>query len=280
MIVYQEALHGTNGQFMQISEIVHHSKSAFQEILVVETPRMGRVLILDGIVQTTEKDEFFYHEMLTHLPLFAHGAAARALIIGGGDGGILRECLKHGALRATMVEIDGEVVEVCRRLMPSLSAGAFEDARAELIIADGIKYVLESRASFDLIIVDSTDPAGPGAVLFTEAFYRGCLDRLSPRGILVTQNGVPFYQRQELVDSVRFFRGLFPHGGFYRVAVPTYFGGDMALGWACKGEDITRTDPAVIRARFKAAKITTQYYNPEIHQAAFAVPAYLQAALG
>ncbi|MSP67561.1 MAG: polyamine aminopropyltransferase [Alphaproteobacteria bacterium] len=280
MIVYQEALHGTNGQFMQISAIVHHSKSAFQEILVVETPRMGRVLILDGIVQTTEKDEFFYHEMLTHLPLFAHGAATRALIIGGGDGGILRECLKHGALRATMVEIDGEVVEVCRRLMPSLSAGAFADARAELIIADGIKYVLESRASFDLIIVDSTDPAGPGAVLFTEAFYRGCLDRLSPRGILVTQNGVPFYQRQELVDSVRFFRGLFPFSGFYRVAVPTYFGGDMALGWACKGEDITRTDPALIRARFQAAKIATQYYNPAIHQAAFAVPAYLEAALG
>jgi len=279
MIVYQEPLHGTNGQYMQLSAIVHHAKSAFQDVLIVETPRMGRVLILDGIVQTTEKDEFFYHEMLTHLPLFAHGAAKRALIIGGGDGGILRECLKHPGLRATMVEIDGEVVDACRRHMPTLSAGAFDDPRAELIIDDGIRYVLESRESFDLIIVDSTDPAGPGAVLFTEDFYRGCLERLSSRGILVTQNGVPFFQRQELVDSVRFFRRLFPFGGFYRVAVPTYFGGDMALGWACKGEDITRTDPAVIAARFAKAAIETQYYNPAIHQAAFAVPAYLQRAL-
>ena len=164
-----ETLHEGYGQMLQETEVLYDSETEHQRLRVFTNPQFGRVLTLDGVVQTTEADEFIYHEMLTHVPILAHGAATRVLIIGGGDGGMAREVLRHKAVEhVTMVEIDAGVVEFAKQYLPSLSAGAFDDARLNLVIADGAEFVAESQDRFDVIIIDSTDPIGPGEVLFTD----------------------------------------------------------------------------------------------------------------
>ncbi|HAE04091.1 MAG TPA: polyamine aminopropyltransferase, partial [Rhodospirillaceae bacterium] len=177
-------------------------------------------------------DEFVYHEMMAHVPILAHGAARAVLIIGGGDGGMAREVLKHSNTLVTMVEIDGAVVDFCQEHLPNHSAGAFDNPRLDLIIADGAQFVKETERRFDVILVDSTDPIGPGAVLFTAEFYADCKRCLTPGGVVVTQNGVPFVQPEEVTNSYRRLGESFTDVHFYRAAVPTYQGGDMAFGWA------------------------------------------------
>ena len=168
-----ETLHDGYQQRFEVSKVLFSEKTEFQDMVIFENPKFGRVLVLDGVIQTTEKDEFIYHEMMVHTPLLANGAAKRVLIIGGGDGGCLREALRHpGVEKVTMVEIDPTVVDLSREYLPMHSDGAFDDPRTDLVIADGLKYVAESAEKFDVIIVDSTDPIGPGEVLFTDAFYR------------------------------------------------------------------------------------------------------------
>jgi spermidine synthase len=274
---FDETLYETQRQSFRIDRELYRARSEFQDILIFENATLGRVLTLDGVVQVTEKDEFVYHEMLTHLPLLAHGAAKKVLIIGGGDGGILEEALKHGIERAVMVEIDGMVIEASRKHLPSVCGRAFGDPRTELIVGDGVKYMAESREHFDLIVVDSTDPVGPAVELFGEAFFRDARERLSERGVLVTQNGVPFFQPQEVTDTYAKRKKLFPLTGFYMAAVPTYYGGLMALGWASKGLDLTKPDRAEIAARY--AQLATQYYNPDIHLAALALPSFVRALM-
>ena len=171
------------------------AQTEHQRLRVFENARFGRVLTLDDVVQTTEGDNFIYHEMLTHVPILAHGSAREILIIGGGDGGMAREALRHeNVARVTMVEIDAGVVEFSRQYLPKLSNGAFEDPRLDLVINDGAVFMRETERRFDVIIVDSTDPIGPGEVLFTDHFYGHAKRALNPGGILVTQNGVPFMQ--------------------------------------------------------------------------------------
>jgi len=280
MTWFDEGLHdGVTGQGytqrFEVTRIIHREASEIQELLVFETPRFGRVLALDGVIQTTEGDEFIYHEMLVHVPMVAHGNARRVLIIGGGDGGALREVLRHPVERATMVEIDRSVVDLCREHMPSLSAGAFEDPRADLIIADGIRYVAESADTFDVIIVDSTDPIGPGEVLFTEAFYADCKKRLTPGGVLVTQCGVPFFQGSEVTDSYRRLTPHFADVGFYVIAVPTYIGGFMTLGWATDDAGLRSRTVEEIAGRVGRLGLDTRYYTPGVHVGAFALPGYV-----
>ncbi len=247
--------------------------------MVFETRGFGRVLMLDGVVQATELDEFIYHEMMTHVPLFAHGAAERVLIIGGGDGGILREVLRHPLVQATMVELDPDVVAVCREHMPSLSRGAFDDPRARLLFTDGVRFMAESTESFDVIIVDSTDPIGPGEVLFTESFYADCRRRLTPGGILVTQNGVPLLQPQEMTATAGRLGRLFVDAGFYVAAIPTYVGGFMAMGWASDNPALRQQSERVLAQRFSTAGIETRYYTPALHIASFVLPAYVECLL-
>jgi spermidine synthase len=273
---FDETLYEPQRQSLRIDRELYRARSAFQDIHIFENATVGRVLALDGIVQVTERDEFVYHEMLTHLPLLAHGAARRVLIIGGGDGGILEEVLKHGIERAVMVEIDGMVIEACRQHLPSVCGKAFEDPRTELIVGDGVKYMAESREAFDLIVVDSTDPVGAAAELFGEAFFRNARERLSERGVLVTQNGVPFFQPQEVTETYAKRRKLFPLTGFYMAAVPTYYGGLMALGWASKGLDLAKPNLGEITARYAKLGIATRYYNPDIHLAAMALPNFVR----
>lgn len=274
---FTEKLHADLAQQLKVSEMLFEGRTEFQDAKVFANDHLGKVLVLDGVVQTTLADEFVYHEMFAHVPLFAHGAPKSVLIIGGGDGGLLEEALKHKSItHATMVELDGGVVEISKQHMPEISNGAFEDPRTNLIIGDGAKYVAETDQRFDVILIDSTDPQGPGEVLFSQAFYADCKRCMNPGGILVTQNGVPFMQGQELTDSVTRFRSLFGDGSAYVITVPTYAFGMMALGWASDDASLRQVDLAVLEARFAAAAFDTQYYTPDVHRAAFALPMYVK----
>ena len=198
-----ETLYSAWGQRFRVVREVAHVQSAFQDIRIFDSETHGRVMLLDGVVQITESDEFVYQEMLAHVPLLAHGSARRVLIIGAGDGGVLRRVLQHrGVERVVMVEIDGEVIRLCRHHMPAISGSAWDDPRAQVIVGDGIDYVRQAPGdSFDAVIVDSTDPIGVGEVLFTDAFYANAARLLSARGVLVNQCGVPFMQSDELRET-------------------------------------------------------------------------------
>ena len=203
---FEEAYRPHWRQRMAVERVIHEGRTAFQEVLVFENADFGRVLVLDGVVQTTERDEFIYHEMLAHVPLVAHGACREVLIIGGGDGGVLEEVLKHRSIeRVTMVELDAGVIEVSRAHLPAVGGGAFDDPRLRLIIDDGAAFVRGERGGgdvrYDVVIVDSTDPlGGPGDVLFGDAFYGACARRLRPGGVLVNQSGNPFVERRRVPE--------------------------------------------------------------------------------
>ena len=276
----EETLYPHWGQRLSVDKVLFEDKTEHQHLVIFENASHGRVMMLDGAVQVTLKDEFVYHEMMAHVPLFALAKPKRVLIIGGGDGGILRETLKHPSVeQAVLCEIDRAVVDMSLKYFPEVSAGAFDNRRAEIVIADGVKLVAETKDRFDAILVDSTDPHGPGAVLFTKSFYANCRRCLNKGGVLVTQNGVPFMQPDELKQSVGFFRALFKDGGCYLAAVPTYVGGQMALGWASDDAKLRSAKLADIRERFAAADFDTRYYTPAIHKAAFALPAFIQEML-
>jgi spermidine synthase len=276
---FEERLFPHVRQTFENSRIVFRERTEHQDLVIFENPTYGRVLALDNIIQVTERDEFVYHEMMTHVPILAHGRARRVLIIGGGDGGILREALKHGIDKATMVEIDRSVVDMCLKYMPSIAGKAFNDKRTDLVIDDGARFVAETKERFDVIIVDSTDPMGPGEVLFTEAFYRACHRCLTPGGILVNQNGVPFMQGDEVTMTYRRRRKSFKDVGFYVAPVPSYYGGFMTLGWASDNPKARAVPAATLAKRFAAAKFRTKYYTPAIHPAAFALPRFVEALL-
>lgn len=270
-----EDLHGGHRQSLRVDKMLHSGTTQFQDVEIFENDLLGRVLALDGIIQTTESDEFYYHEMLAHVPLFAVDAPRDVLIIGGGDGGCLEEVLKHPIDKATMVDLDGEVVELAKTYLPKICGKAFDDPRTDLRIGDGAAFVAGTSERYDIIIVDSTDPIGPGAVLFSNDFYRNCRRCLNNGGVLITQNGVPAYQYEELRKSLDTFKRHYDYSGCYRVAVPTYFGGDMALGWAGANIDLSNSDRTVLSSRYGQSGIKTRYYNPGIHQAAFELPNFL-----
>ncbi|HEY5597348.1 MAG TPA: polyamine aminopropyltransferase [Kiloniellales bacterium] len=272
----EEALYPHVRMRLKADRVLYDSRTDLQRIVLFENPVFGRVMTLDDVVQTTEGDEFIYHEMLTHVPILAHGAVREVLIVGGGDGGMLEEALKHRAVeRVTMVEIDRGVVDLSREYLPKICGQAFDDPRTDLVIADGVDYVGGCDRRFDVIIVDSTDPIGPAEVLFSDRFYRRCKECLTPGGILVTQNGVPFMQGAELSGTLRLLRPLFADAACYLAAVPTYMGGFMALGWASDNPAL-RAVPQEVLARRKAdAGINTRYYTPAVHRAAFALPGYV-----
>jgi spermidine synthase len=274
-----ETLYAQWGQRFAVKRELARVKSDFQDIAIFESHTHGRVMALDGVIQITEGDEFVYQEMLTHVPLFAHGEAANVLIIGAGDGGVLRRVLAHrGVERAVMVEIDGEVIRLSKEFLPAIAGDAWNDPRADVIVGDGIAHVRAAPAeSVDVIIVDSTDPIGVGEVLFTDEFYANAARVLRPGGIIVNQCGVPAMQSDELHDSSLRRRKFFSHVTAYVAAVPTYVGGFMTLGWAAKDASLAATSTQVIRDRAQQAGIlgTTGYWTPEIHTGAFNLPPYI-----
>ena len=278
MKIWSETLEPTDfTATYKISRLLYDAHSEYQHLVLFENELMGRVLALDGAVQTTENDEFCYHEMIVHAPLLAHGAAGRVLIIGGGDGGAVEEVFKHpGVERATLVDIDGTVIDVSKRFLGAISGRAFEDPRLDLVIADGCRFVAESAARYDVIIVDSPDPVGPGAALFSAQFYADCRRCLAPGGVLVTQNGVPFTQGAELRDSMVALASLFADARCYLTHVPSYIGGAMALGWASDNAALWQIPVATLERRFEQSAIATRYYTPAVHQASFALPRYIE----
>ncbi|MGJ7516598.1 polyamine aminopropyltransferase [Pseudomonas baetica] len=278
---YLETLYEGYGQRFRMDKLLHEVRTEHQHLVIFENPRMGRVMALDGVIQTTEADEFIYHEMLTHVPILAHGAAKRVLIIGGGDGGMLREVAKHRSVEhITMVEIDGTVVDMCKEFLPNHSKGAYDDPRLNLVIDDGMRFVATTTEKFDVIISDSTDPIGPGEVLFSENFYQACHRCLNEGGILVTQNGTPFMQIEEVKTTAGRLRSLFPDWHFYQAAVPTYIGGSMTFAWGSTNTAYRQISRETLQQRFAGSGIVTRYYNPEIHIGAFALPQYVLQAVG
>ncbi|HSX26075.1 MAG TPA: polyamine aminopropyltransferase [Chlamydiales bacterium] len=275
---YLETLYPEWGQSFEMKTIIHQEKSDFWELSIFENPLCGRVLAIDGIIQTTEADEAIYHEMMAHVPLLAHGHAKSILIIGGGDGGLLREVLRHTTVqKAIVVEIDPSVIELSKKYLPSLSQGAFSDPRAQIVIQDAAKYIKETKDTFDVILCDSTDPTGPGKVLFTTEFYGDCKKKLKSKGIFVNQNGVPFFQKSELKLTQENRAPHYKNVRFYLAPVPTYVGGFLALGWA--SDTLYKVSEKTLQKRMKNVRGKMKYYTPAIHKAAFVLPQYVLDAL-
>jgi spermidine synthase len=271
-----EQLHADFQLGLKADRVLYDSETEHQRIVLFENASFGRVLTLDSVVQTTEADEFIYHEMLAHLPLFAHGAARKVLIVGGGDGGMLEEVLKHrGVEKVTQVEIDAGVIEFSKQYLRSICKDAYDDPRLDLVIGDGADFVTNCAERYDVAIVDSCDPVGPGEVLFTDTYYGKAKICLAPGGILVTQNGVPFLQGDELNNTLRAFKALFTDAACYLATVPSYAGGPMAFGWGCDDAAKRHVSLAALEQRYKESGIATRYYNPAVHQAAFALPNYI-----
>ncbi|WP_154222810.1 polyamine aminopropyltransferase [Marinicella rhabdoformis] len=275
---YLERLYPSWGQQFKVEEVLFEHRTDHQHLVIFNNQQWGTVMALDGIIQTTEKDEFIYHEMMTHVPMLAHGSAKNVLIIGGGDGGILREVLKHKSVEQVIqVEIDQAVIDMCIEFLPGHSQGAFDDPRVEVVIDDGVHFVNQTEVQFDVIISDSTDPIGPGEVLFTSSFYQGVNRCLNQGGVFVAQNGVSFMQLDEVTTSYQRLSSEFKQAAFYTAAVPTYVGGIMAFAWATNNLALKSVDSSVLQQR--VCDLNCHYYNPDIHVAAFALPAYINQAI-
>src|SRR5215212_3608503 len=217
----------------EVERVLYETQTEHQHLVLFEHKFFGKMLMLDGATQITKRDEFVYQEMMSHVPLFAHGNAKDVLIIGGGDCGIAEEVLKHKSVqRLTQVEIDASVVEFAKEHFPEFTKPVFADKRFESVIDDGMKYVAKTDRRFDVIIVDSTDPHGPGKVLFSQKFYAACGRCMTAGAVMVTQNGVPMFQSGELTSAIVKRRKLFADSYCYIAAIPTYIGGHMAMGWA------------------------------------------------
>ena len=277
---FQETLYDAISQNFRIDKVYFEQKTEHQHLMVFHNAMLGRVMTLDGVVQTTEADEFIYHEMMAHVPIFAHGQARRILIIGGGDGGMLREVLRHDDVEhVTMVEIDSAVIDMAKEYLPNHSAGAFDDERAHIVIADGMDYVSKTDDRFDVIISDSTDPIGPGEVLFTDDFYAQCKRILNEGGVMATQNGVAFFQIDEVKTTSERMGQHFSDQTFYSAAVPTYYGGVMTFAWGSDKPALRAVPLDELQRRFESAGFKTRYYSPQVHVASFALPQYIVDAL-
>jgi spermidine synthase len=279
-LVFNETLHPGVQVSYSCDEILYQEKTEHQDLVLFSNPVFGKILMLDGVTQVTTRDEFIYHEMMSHVPIIAHGAAKSVLIVGGGDCGLAEEVLKHASVESLVqVEIDKSVVDFSEEHFADFNTGVLDNLRFELVIEDGLKFAAETDRRFDVVIVDSTDPHGPGAVLFSEAFYRDIHRILTPGGVLVTQNGVPFLQRDELVTSIERFSRIFKDATAYIAAIPTYFGGHMTLGWASDNVDLRKQAASILEERFKAAGFDTRYYTPDVHAASFALPKFILDAV-
>ncbi len=274
---FHEIWQGSAGGMFRIQKRIYAESSEHQNILVFENDVFGRMLAIDNVIQVAEADEFIYHEMIVHVAALAHGRVRRVLVVGGGDGGALRELFRHQTVeRATLVEIDRDVLDLCAEWMPMVANGSLDDPRLDLVIGDGAAFVKETDEKFDLVIVDSTDPVGPGAVLFTEAFYRGCKRVLNPGGVLVTQSGLPFVQAREFKDAFAHLSDIFTYATGFQIVVPSFWGGPMILGFATDDGTVLAAEAETLAARKQAAGLSCRYYSPGHHRAAFDLPGYVR----
>ena len=263
------------GLCIDVDKQLYAAQSAFQRIDVFESPEFGRILTLDGFLMLTEKDEFIYHEMITHVPMAVHPAAKNVLIIGGGDGGAVRELCRYDTVaHIDLVEIDEAVMGVCRKYFPAVS-GSLSDARVHIHHEDGLRYIRRFSDFYDVIIVDSTDPFGPGEGLFTKEFYGNCFKALKSDGILVNQHENPFYP-DDAAAVRRIHKQIvlsFPLSRLYQAHIPTYPSGHWLFGFSSKKYHPVQQLNA---AGWNARGIKTRYYNTNLHKAAFALPTYVE----
>jgi spermidine synthase len=271
----QETVRDQVGQIVRVRQVLVSEKTPFQRIDVFETDQFGRILVLDGAINLGEKDEFIYHEMLTHVPLFVHPHAETLLVIGGGDGGVVREALKHPVKRVDLGEIDERVIEISRRYFPDVSAG-LDDPRVNITIEDGTRFLKDIEAAYDLIIVDSTDPIGVGAVLYEVAFYRSIHRALKRDGIVTTQSESPFFDQDIVTDLYPKLRSVFPLVRMYLAPVPFYPGTCWSFAFCSKGIDPVNDFPP---SEGLIQETDTRYYDERVHQGAFIIPRCIRELL-
>ncbi|MEB1808165.1 MAG: polyamine aminopropyltransferase [Bacillaceae bacterium] len=258
------------GITMKIKRTLHTEQTDFQKLDMVETEEFGNMLVLDGMVMTTQKDEFVYHEMVAHVPLFTHPNPENVLVVGGGDGGVIREVLKHPSVKkATLVEIDGKVIEYSKKYLPEI-AGMLDDARVEVKVDDGFMHIANSENEYDVIMVDSTEPVGPAVNLFTKGFYAGISKALKGDGVFVAQTDNPWFTPELITNVQRDVKEIFPITRLYIANIPTYPSGLWTFTIGSK-----KHDPIAIEdSRFH--DIETKYYTKDLHKAAFTLPRFVE----
>ncbi|WP_182200778.1 polyamine aminopropyltransferase [Paraliobacillus salinarum] len=254
----------------KIKRTLHTEQTDLQSLAMIETEEWGNMLVLDDMVMTTQKDEFVYHEMIAHVPLFTHPNPKHVLVVGGGDGGVIREILKHPSVeKAVLVEIDGKVIEYSKKYLPEI-AGKLNDSRVEVKIADGFAHIAESEAAYDIILVDSTEPVGPAVSLFTKGFYAGIAKALKEDGIFVAQSDNPWFKADLIQQVYKDVKEIFPITKLYTANIPTYPSGLWTFTMGSKTHD-----PLSVQAdRFH--EIDAKYYTEEIHQACFVLPKFVK----
>ncbi len=257
----------------RVLQVLHRERSAYQEIAVMDLGSMGRTLVLDDAIQVTERDAFVYHEMLVHVPLCAHPRPRRVLVVGGGDLGAVAEIVQHDDVeRIDLVEIDARVVELSRTYLPWAERAA-RDPRLTIHYGDGFAFLQAEGPRYDVIIVDAPDPVGPGVVLFDAPFYEAVRRRLDAGGVMVTQSGSVWFQSELLTGVRRRLAERFGRAWVYWAGVPSYSIGPWTFTGVSLGSDLSRPDPV------RAARLTTRYYSPEVHRAAFHLPPFLRERL-
>lgn len=269
-IWYTEKQTANHGITMKLKKTLHSKQTDIQKLDIVETVEWGRMLLLDDMVMTTEKDEFVYHEMAAHIPLFTHPYPENILVVGGGDGGVIREILKHPEVKqATLVDIDGEVIEGCKKYLPTISSH-LADERVDVQIGDGYLHIAEAVNQYDVIIVDSTEPVGPAAQLFTAGFYTGISKALKEDGLFVAQADNPWFKGDLITSVMQDIKDIFPVSRLYTANIPTYPSGLWCFALGSK-----KYDPlSVEQSRFH--QIETKYYTKSLHKAAFALPKFVE----
>ena len=263
---------------MKVKKQLYSKKSYYQQIDVFDTYEFGRVLTLDGYLMVTEKDEFIYHEMIVHVPMAVNPEIKKVLVIGAGDGGTVRELCRHKSIeKIDLVEIDGQVIEVCKEYLP-FTACSFDDERVDIHVEDGLKFVRRKEDEYDLIIVDSTDPFGPGEGLFTKEFYGNCYKALTQKGILTNQHESTYYDSYiEMVKRTHKRIGAsFPVAMVYQAHIPTYPSGHWLFGFASK---VLHPVHDLNEQKWNDLGLSTKYYNTDLHKGCFAIPNYVKEVL-
>lgn len=270
---YTEKQKDQFGITIKVKETLFHGVSEFQTVDVLDTEAFGRMLILDGLMMTTERDEFFYHEMISHIPMLNHPNPKSVLVIGGGDGGTVREVLKHpGVERVVLCEIDGMVIDACRKFLPTI-AGKLDDPRVDIQVRDGVAYIAEQKNQFDIILIDSTDPMGPGEGLFTEEFYNNVKAALKEGGIMAAQSESPVANEREMRLMYALLNKVFPVVSTFVSPITTYPGGYWSWAFCSNGVkplEYINEDAA------KEIEKTSKLYNRDIHKAVFALPNFVK----
>lgn len=274
---YHEITPSGFGIAIKAGNVLFSDQSEFQKVEVFETDSaLGRVLTLDDLMMTTEGDEYHYHEMIAHIPMMNHKCPKSVLVIGGGDGGTVREVLKHDTVeRVVLCEIDGMVIEACKKFLPTIAC-ELDNPKVEILVQDAIEYIKDKKNEFDIILIDSTDPMGPGEGLFTEEFYTNVKNSLKEGGIMVAQSESPFVNKQEIKKMYDLLKKVFPICSTYTSNIPTYPGGYWA--WAFCSENVEPLS-YIDERRCEDITKTCKIYNKDYHKARFALPNYLKELL-